>query len=71
MYAVNMLYYHWLIKNLLWSMTGQSIGRWGKETECREKEGSVGQSPCNHQRNNLPALVSHNLEAIHRLIEMD
>ena len=28
MYAVNMFYYHWLIKKLLWFMAWQNIARW-------------------------------------------
>ena len=33
LYAVNMFYYHWLIKKLIWPMTGQNIARWKIQTK--------------------------------------
>ena len=51
--AVNMFYCHWLIKKLLWPMTGQNRARQESETECREKKGRVRQSPCTHPRSKM------------------
>ena len=42
LYAVNVFYYHWLTKKLLWPMVEQNIGRWENYTECRDKEGYIG-----------------------------
>ena len=36
-YAVNMLYYHWSIKKLLWSMAGQNTARWEIQAEIEEE----------------------------------
>ena len=35
--AVNMFYYHWLIKKLLWPMAGQNIARQEIHAEIEEK----------------------------------
>ena len=42
LYAVNMFYYYWLIKNLLWPMAGQNKARQEIQTEIyRESEQNV------------------------------
>ena len=33
LHAVNMLFYYWLIKKLLWPMAEQNIARWEIQTE--------------------------------------
>ena len=37
LYAVNMFYYHWLIKKLFGPMTGQNRARWEFQAEIEEK----------------------------------
>ena len=37
LYGVNMFYYHWLIKKLLWPMAGQNITRQETQTETGER----------------------------------
>ena len=44
-YAVNMFYYQWLIKKLLWPIAGQNTARQESQTKCREKEGKVKEMP--------------------------
>ena len=39
MYAVNMFYYHWLIKKLLWSMKEQTIAGGKSGQRCKERVG--------------------------------
>ena len=41
LYDVNMFYYHWLVRNLLYPMAWKNIVRWKSQTEYWEKEGGV------------------------------
>lgn len=39
-------YYHWLIKTLLWPMSGQNIVRWESQTEHRETPAAAREGRC-------------------------
>ena len=39
--AVNMFYYHWLIKKMLWPMSEQNIAKWEIQAEIRGGKKSV------------------------------
>ena len=38
LYAVNMIYFHWLMKKLLWPMTEENIARQKIQTDTRRKK---------------------------------
>ena len=42
LYAMNMFYYHWLIKKMLWPMAGQNIARQESQTETGKKKVGTG-----------------------------
>ena len=46
LYAVNMFYYHWLIKKLLWADCRIEQGRNSMQRQ-RRKEAGVRETPCN------------------------
>ena len=53
LYAVNMFYYHWLIKKLLWPMAGQNIAKWEIQAEIRAErrwsQGDAMEQEVNHK----------------------
>ena len=70
LYAVNMFYYHWLIKNLLWPMAGQNIARREIQTELRRKKAESVR--CQQPLEKMPEHDQQATEhvATHRLLEM-
>ena len=53
LYAVNMFYYHWLMKNLLWPMIGQNIAGWEIQAE-RQGEKRQGQGDASSHLSRMP-----------------
>ena len=51
--AVNMFYYHWLIKKHLWPMTGQNIARWEIQAEIEEERRQRQGDASSHQRSKM------------------
>ena len=49
LYAVNVFYYPWFIKKLLWPMAGQNKARWEIQRE-RERVGGVRETLCSCPR---------------------
>ena len=53
-YAVNMFYYHWLIKKLLWPMARQNIARWEIQAEIEKEECGVRETSHSSQKRKMP-----------------
>ena len=71
MYVVNMFYYHFLIKRLIWSRVRENIAMQilsEIQREGRQSPGDVMKPP--EEWDVRALVVNHSHVAIHRLIEM-